>query len=63
MENLSPHSIPALILLLCFALAVGLVVLWKSWSLVVKRRAARAMKRGNEIYRDWRQDTVRQPLQ
>jgi hypothetical protein len=63
MENLSPNSIPALILPLCFALAVGLVVVWKSWNLLIKRRAARAMKRGNEIYRDWRQDTVRQPLQ
>ncbi len=62
MENLSAHNLPAVIVLAGFAFVVGLAVFWKSWNLLIKRRAARAMKRGNEIYRDWRQDTVRQPL-
>ena len=62
MENLSSHNLPAVIVLAVFAVVVGLAVFWKSWNLLGKRRAARAMKRGNEIYRDWRQDTVRQPL-
>ena len=62
MENLSDHNLPALIVLAVFALVVGLAIFWKSWSLLSRRRTARAMRRGNEIYRDWRQDTVRQPL-
>ena len=56
---------PALVngvMLAVFALMVGLAIFWKFWSLLSRRRTARAMRRGNEIYRDWRQDTVRQPL-
>jgi hypothetical protein len=63
MENLSPDSLPAVILLICLVFAVGLAIFWKSSKALIRRRAARAMKRGNETYRKWRKDTVRQPLQ
>jgi hypothetical protein len=63
MENLSVSHLPSVILLICFALVVGLAILWKSSKALIRRRATRVMRRGNEIYREWRQDTVRQPLQ
>ena len=62
MENLSAHDLPAVMVLAGLVLAFGLAAFLKSWNLLVQRKAARAMKRGNEIYLKWRHDTVRQPL-
>lgn len=48
-----------------FAFAVPVLIL--AIGLAFKRRSERrfreSMKRGNEIYRDWRSDTEKQPLE
>ncbi len=63
MENFSEDQLLVLVFLIAMGLAVLAVLLWKSWHWQIQRSAGKAMKRGNEIYRDWRQDTVRQPLE
>ena len=63
MENLSHEHLPALAVLMGLVLVFLLVLLWKVWKRQVQRKAAHAMKSGNRLFREWRQDTVRQPLQ
>jgi hypothetical protein len=63
MENLSHEHLPALAVLMGFLLVFLLVLLWKVWNRQIQRKTARAMKNGNKLFREWRQDTVRQPLQ
>ena len=62
MENLSALDLPAVMMLAGLFLVFGLAVFLKSWNLLVQRKAARAIKRGNDIYRKWRHDTVRQSV-
>lgn len=63
MEDLSEDHLLVLVFLIAMGLAVLVVLFWKSWHWHIQRNAAKAIKRGNEIYRDWKQDTVRQPLE
>lgn len=62
-ENLSDDQLLVLVFLMAMGLAMLAVFFWKSWHWQIRRKGARAMKRGNEIYRDWKRDTVRQPME
>ncbi len=63
MEDLNTDQIVILLLLLSLAMTFVVVLLWRVWRRRVQRGAALAMKQGNRIYREWRHDTVRQPLE
>ena len=61
MENFNNELVP--ILALVFAapfliLAIGIAFKKRS-----ERRFRESMKRGNQIYREWRSDTEKQPLE
>jgi hypothetical protein len=63
MEHLTSEFTPIVVLMALMAVPFVLAVIWVAYKRRSERRAREAMKRGNEIYREWRADTVRQPLE
>jgi hypothetical protein len=62
MEDLPQEILAVLALLLVLAVPCMLFGLWWLRKKQAQRRAAEAMRRGNQIYGEWRKNTGRQSL-